>query len=213
MKKTLILLLSFMGAMLLVDNRSVPFLLQSALAHCDTLDGPVVKAAKAALEKGDVTAVLKWVKKENEPEISDLFKKTLIVRSKGKEAQELADMYFLETLVRLHRAGEGVPYTGLKPAGVVEPAVLEADKALESGSVENLVKLVSEAAAKGIHERFAKAKEAKQHADHSVAAGRQFVEAYVQFTHYVERLHLDATAGAEHHHGAATAITEEHRKH
>jgi len=122
-------------------------------------------------------------------------------------------MYFLETLVRLHRAGEGEPYTGLKPAGVVEPAVVEADKALESGSVENLVKLITDAASKGIRERFTKAKEAKKHADYSVEAGREFVEAYVQFTHYVERLHLDSTTEAEHHHGASKAATEEHHKH
>jgi hypothetical protein len=202
MKRTLILFLVFIGAMLFADSNSVPFLLPFVFAHCDTLDGPVVKTAKAALEKGDVTPILKWVKKENEQEIRDLFKKTLAVKSKGKEAQELADMYFLETLVRLHRAGEGEPYTGLKPAGVVEPAVVEADKALESGSVETLVELITEAASKGIRERFNKAKEAKKHADHSVEAGREFVEAYVQFTHYVERLHLDSTAEAAHHHRA-----------
>lgn len=213
MKKTLILLLSFIGMMLFIDSNSTPFLLPFVFAHCDTLDGPVVKTARTALEKGDVTPILKWVKKENETEIKDLFKKTLTVRSKGKEAQELADMYFLETLVRLHRAGEGEPYTGLKPAGVVEPAVVEADKALESGSEENLVKLVTEAASKGIRERFTKAKEAKKHADHSVEAGREFVEAYVQFTHYVERLHLDSTTEAEHHHSASKAATEEHHKH
>lgn len=213
MKKTLLMFLVFIGAMLFVDSDSVPFLLPFVFAHCDTLDGPVVKTAKAALEKGDVTPILKWVKKENEAEITDLFKKTLIVRSKGKEAQELADMYFLETLVRLHRAGEGEPYTGLKPAGIVEPAVVEADKALESGSVDNLVKLVTEAASKGIRERFNKAKEAKKHADHSVEAGREFVEAYVQFTHYVERLHLDSTAEAEHHHSVPKAASEEHHKH
>ena len=34
-----------------------------ARAHCDTLDGPVVTTAKAALEKGDVTPLLKWVRK------------------------------------------------------------------------------------------------------------------------------------------------------
>jgi hypothetical protein len=214
MKKTLILFLIFMGAMLFVDNNSAPFFLPFVFAHCDTLDGPVVKTARAALEKGDVTPILKWIKKENETEIKDLFKKTLTVRSKGKEAQEVADMYFLETLVRLHRAGEGEPYTGLKPAGVVEPAVMEADKALESGSVEKLVKLVTEAAAKGIRERFNKAKEAKKHADHSVEAGREFVEAYVQFTHYVERLHLDSTSEAGHHHATpAQAGDEEHHKH
>lgn len=213
MKKTLILLLSFIGAMLFVDSSSVPFLMPFVFAHCDTLDGPVVKTAKAALEKGDVTPILKWVKKENETEIKDLFKKTLTVRSKGKEAQELADMYFMETLVRLHRAGEGEPYAGLKPADVVEPAVVEADKALESGSVDNLVKLVTEAASKGIRERFNKAKETKKHADQGVEAGREFVDAYVQFTHYVERLHLVSTAEAEQHHGAVKATTEEHHKH
>ncbi len=215
MKRTLILLFVFLGAMLMPDSDSVPFLRSYAFAHCDTLDGPVIKTAQAALEKGEVTPILKWVKKEDEAEIRALFQKTLLVRSKGKEAQEFADMYFLETLVRLHRAGEGVPYTGIKPAEAVEPAVAEADKALESGSVEKLVKLVTEAAAKGIRERFHKAKEARKHADHSIEAGREFVEAYVLFTHYVERLHLDAGHQAGHPHGAAPkeAVTEEHHKH
>lgn len=169
-----------------------------AVAHCDTLDGPVINTAKAALEKGDVTPVLKWVKKENEGEIRELFRKTLAVRGKGPEAKELADMYFFETLVRIHRAGEGAHYTGLKPAGEVEPSVAAADKALESGSADDLVKMVTDAAAKGIRERFAHALETKKHAEHTVEAGRKFVEAYVEFTHYVERLHLDATRPAGH---------------
>ncbi len=174
-------------------------------AHCDTLAGPVVMTAKIALEKGDVTPVLKWVKKEYETEIREAFKKTLIVRGKSKEAKELADMYFFETLVRLHRAGEGAPYTGLKIGEAVEPIIADADKALESGSVDNLVKLVSDAVASGIRERFTHVKETRKHTDESVEAGRQFVEAYVEFTHYVERLHLDATPeGAKtegyHHH-------------
>ena len=214
MKRTLVMFLVFLGAMLFIDSDSAPFLLPFVFAHCDTLDGPVVKTAQTALEKGDVTPVLKWVKKEDETEIKELFKKTLSVRSKGKEAQEIADMHFLETLVRLHRAGEGEPYTGLKPAGVVEPAVLEADKALESGSAEKLVKLITEAASAGIRERFKKAEEAKKHADHSIDAGREFVEAYIQFTHYVERLHLDSVSEAGHHHGAAIKSgTEEPHKH
>jgi hypothetical protein len=211
MKKTVILLAGVLVAMLFFDGSSSPLFLPLVFAHCDTLDGPVVKTAQAALAKGDVTPILKWVKKGDEAEVRDLFTKTLAVRSKGKEAQELADRFFLETLVRLHRAGEGEPFTGLKPAGVVEPAVVEADKALDSGSVDALVKLVTETAAKGIRERFSRAKEAKKHADHSVAAGREFVESYVQFTHYAERLHMDAAADAGHHHAPAAA--EEHHGH
>ena len=167
-------------------------------AHCDTLDGPVVATARASLEKGDVTPVLKWVKKGNEKDIQELFNKTLIARKQGREAKELADTYFFETLVRIHRAGEGAPYTGLKAAGTVEPSVAAADKALQSGSVDNLVNLVTEAAAKGIRERFEHTKETKKHADESIEAGRKFVEAYVEFTHYVERLHMDAESPSAH---------------
>jgi len=163
-----------------------------AAGHCDTMDGPVVATAKAALESGDVTPVLKWVKADNEQEIRELFQKTLTVRQKGPEARELADMYFFETLVRLHRAGEGAPYNGLKPAGEVEPIIQLSDKALETGDVESLIREVGEKVSQGIRERFERAADAKKNADRNIEAGREFVEAYVIFTHYVEKLHLDA---------------------
>ncbi len=182
-------------------------------AHCDTLTGPVVTTAKMALEKGDVTPVLKWVKKEYEGEIREVFKKTLVVRNQGKEAKELADIYFFETLVRLHRTGEGVPYTGLKPAEEIEPIIAETDKALESGLVENLVKKVSDAMSAGIRKRFAHARETKNHADESVVAGREFVKAYVDFTHYVERLYLDAEAHGSHHEESDKTGKEVHHMH
>lgn len=181
-----------------------------AVAHCDTLDGPVVTDAKKALEKGDATPVLTWIKKEHEEEITATFKKTLAVRKQGKEAKELADMYFFETLVRIHRAGEGAPYTGLKPGEAVEPSVAEADKALETGSADNLIKYVTDAVAKGIRERFNRTKDAKKSADKSVESGREFVEAYVEFTHYVERLYLDAVAKGMHHGNIKETKKEEH---
>jgi len=182
------------------------------VAHCDTLAGPVVLTAKAALEKGDVTPVLKWVKKEHEGEIKELFKKTLAVRKQSKEAKELADMYFFETLVRIHRAGEGAPYTGLKPGEAIEPIVAESDKALESGSTDDLVRHITDAVTKGIRENFEHTKETKKHADESVEAGRKFVEAYVEFTHYVERLYMDAT-GPSGHAEIKETKPEEHHHH
>lgn len=185
-----------------------------AHAHCDTMDGPVVTTAKMALEKGDVTPVLKWVKPEYEEEIRAAFGKTLRVRRLSPDARELADMHFFETLVRLHRAGEGAPYEGIKPAGTdLGPAVGGADRALETGSVDDLVGLVTDAVADGIRARFQRAVETKRHADESVEAGREFVEAYVEFVHYAERLHLDATTAAAHHaegEAAATAGGHQH---
>lgn len=192
-------------AMLFVDERVLPFAVPLVFAHCDTLDGPVVKTARTALEKGDITPLLKWVRPSDEKEIRDAFENALAVRAQGDKARELADMYFFETLVRIHRAGEGAQYTGLKPGAAIDPAVALADKALESGSVDTLVDVLTGAMEKGIRERFRQAVETRKHADESVASGREFVESYVTFTHYVEGLHGLIKAGpgghAEGEHG------------
>ena len=171
----------------------------NAKAHCDTLDGPVVETARQALASGDVTPLLKWVSIKDEPLIRTAFQNTMEVRKLGGKAQELADMYFFETLVRIHREGEGASYTGLKAGSEIDPAVALADKALETGSVDKLTSVLTDAAAKGIRERFNRALETKKHADESVSAGREFVEAYVAFTHYVENLHDSVKGGTEHH--------------
>lgn len=172
---------------------------QTALAHCDTLDGPVVDTARVALDKGDVTPLLKWVQADEEQDIKAAFQKTLTMRAMGAEAKDFADMYFFETLVRIHRAGEGAPYTGLKPGAAIDPAVALADQALEGGSVDKLVKVLTNAMANGIRERFAGAYENQKHADESVLDGREFVESYVVFTHYVEGLHGLIKGNAAHH--------------
>jgi Family of unknown function (DUF6448) len=170
-----------------------------ALAHCDTMNGPVVKDAQAALAKGDVTPVLRWVTPDKEREIREAFQHTLTVRALGPAAQKLADRFFFETLVRIHREGEGAPYTGLKPAGVeIEPAIAASDKALDAGSVDALATMVTTEAEHGIRERFARAAEAKMHASESVERGRVYVAAYVEFMHYVERLHNAATTVVTH---------------
>jgi len=171
----------------------------NAKAHCDTLDGPVVETARQALASGDVTPLLKWISIKDEPLIRTAFHNTMEVRKLGGKAQELADMYFFETLVRIHREGEGASYTGLKAGSEIDPAVALADKALETGSVGKLTSVLIDAAAKGIRERFNRALETKKHADESVSAGREFVEAYVAFTHYVENLHDSVKGGTEHH--------------
>ena len=172
----------------------------AARAHCETLDGPVVKDARLALDRGDVTPVLRWVRPADEKEIRQAFEKTLVVRAKGPEARDLADTYFFETLVRVHRAGEGAPYTGLKPAGTdLGPAVTEADKALETGSVDKLVGLVTRDIAEGIRRRFSEVTERRRTASENPDAGRRYVAGYVKFVHYVERLHQDAIGPAGHH--------------
>ena len=135
-----------------------------------------------------------------EATIRQSFEHALAVRALGPEARGLADRFFFETLVRIHRQGEGAPYTGLKEAGTpVDPAIAAADRALETGSVEALSRRLTAEAAQGLRDRFARAAEARTQAAQSVERGRDYVAAYVEFTHYAERLHTDAVTSA---HGA-----------
>ena len=168
-------------------------------AHCDTLGGPVVKDGRAALEKRDITPVLKWVKPEHETELRQVFDEALSVRAKGPDAAGLADRHFLETLVRLHRMGEGAPYTGLKDAPA-EPIVAMADKALVSGSEQAMLKALDKHLAEVLAGKFQRVLAASKAKDTSVEAGRAFVEAYVDYTHYLEALHAAiAGSGPDHH--------------
>ena len=181
------------------------------LAHCDTMDGPVVTDAKRALRTGEIAPVLKWVGLADEKEIRDLFGKTLAVRQKGEDARDLADRHFFETLVRVHRAGEGAPYTGLLPEGApVEPAIRLADQTLTTGDAGKLAKAIAGHVEEGIRLRFTRAAEAKAHADESPEKGRAFVAAYVELTHYVERLHRDATTDAVHGAGEKAGAAHAH---
>lgn len=171
-----------------------------AFAHCDSLAGPVITDARLALEKKDIAPLLKWIKPADEAEIRAAFDRTIAIRQLSPEAKELADMYFFETVVRIHRAGEGAPYTGLKPADAIAPAIAEADDALESGSVDKLAKAIGEHAAQGLRDRFAEALKARAHSGESTAAGREYVEAYVNYVHYVEAL-AGVIHGSAHHEG------------
>ena len=177
-----------------------------ALAHCDGVDGPVVAAARQALEMNEIGRALIWVRAGDESEIRKAFEQAKAVRRLGPQARSLADTYFFETLVRVHRAGEGAPYTGLKPAGRdLGPAIPAADRALESGDVEPLLRLVTTAARDGVRQHFVHARTARARAPGDVEAGRRFVAEYVTFIHYVERLYQSSTSPISGHEPASSA--------
>ncbi len=181
---------------------------REARAHCDTLSGPVVRDAETALTTGDVTPVLKWIRAEDEGEVRELFAQVAAAREQGEAARQLADRLFFETVVRVHRAGEGAPFTGLKPAGTLEPGIAEADRALEQGSADALVKEIVQDVEHGIRTRFDRVAEAQRHAGDGVAQGRAFVAAYVDYVHHVEKLATASVSEAAHAHAPASGEAE-----
>jgi hypothetical protein len=181
-----------------------------ARAHCDTLDGPVVIAARSALESGQLNPVLAWVQPGAEAEIREAFAKARAARKAGKEAREVADRWFFETVVRVHRAGEGAPFTGLKPAGQVERAVAVVDEAIAKGDPKRIDALLGGAVHQGLEARWSRLAAEKPPAG-DVAAGRRWVAAYVPFVHWVEAVH--AAASGPDTHAEVGAAKDSHAEH
>jgi hypothetical protein len=169
----------------------------SAQAHCDSID------------TNNVYLVLPYAPASAEAELGEAFRQAVAVRAAGGEAKGLADRYFMETAVRLHRAGEHAPYTGLKPAGTdFGPAIPAAEKSLETNDLEPVLAVLTEAAAHGAHAKFQDAahlhaeKEPTTHAE--VAAARERVTADLGFIGYIEGIYL-ATQSSGHIEGGERA--------
>jgi hypothetical protein len=169
-------------------------------AHCDSVDGPVVQAARRALASGNVNLVLPWVQPNSETAIREAFSRTIAVRKLNPDAAKLADTWFFETLVRVHRAGEGASYDGLKPTGSDVPeGIAAADHAVATGSIDKLDEMLSTSIRKKLRDSFQRVVKAKDYESSDVAAGREYVAAYVEFIHIAERLE-NAVHGEEHGH-------------
>lgn len=173
--------------------------------HCDSLDGPVVRAAEQALRTGRVEMILPFVPADGEAEVRTAFERTVAVRGTGPEVGELADRWFFETVVRVHRAGEGAVFTGLKPAGLdVGPVIPVAERALETGSADELVGVLGDIVAEQVRHRLDRAMQLKTRAGDGVADAREYVEAMLGLQVWSHKLYLAALASAhagEHHHG------------
>lgn len=163
-------------------------------AHCDTMDGPTAIDGKKALAENNINYALKWISPEYEEELSKTFAQSIKVRTLNADAQEVADRHFLENLVRLHRAGEGEAFTGLKPSGIpIDEKVAAADKSIEIGNLSPLEGFIAHEDMHELKERFNKAMALKNFDVNDVAAGRRYIDAYVNFFKFAE--------GEEHEHG------------
>lgn len=171
--------------------------------HCDSLDGPVVTAAREALARGDVDLILPYVRADGEAEVRAAFDLAARARAPGGEAQEVADRWFFETVVRVHRAGEGAPYTGLKPAGLdVGPVIPAAERALESGSPDELVAVLCGSVRDQVERRHRHAMELKVHTGDGTAAARAYVEAMLGLQVWAHTVHRQVMAEPHAHLGA-----------
>jgi uncharacterized protein DUF6448 len=184
MKEKLLLIVFFLALMSL-----------NALGHCDTRNGPVVKAASEALRTGNINYVLIWVLKKDETEVKEAFRQTLEIRKLNPTFQKWADNYFFETVVRIHRLGEGEPYTGIKDPVVPEKTVLAVDSAVERQADEQILLLLEATLQKSLKDKFYGVLAKKHYEPDNVEAGRVFIEKYIDLLHYVENVYAVLNTG------------------
>jgi hypothetical protein len=169
------------------------------------MDGPVVTAAVNALEARDVDLILPYVHKEAEEEVREVFQRVLPLHCDGAVSREVADRYFFETVVRVHRAGEGAPFTGLKPAGLdVGPVIPTAERAIATGSPGELLDLLERIVRVEALRRFNLAMELKPRESVSVDDAREYVEALLGLQVWAHKVAQCASAephGGTHGHG------------
>lgn len=169
-------------------------------AHCDTADGPAVKDGRTALATGNVNHALKWIPAAGEDDLRDVFVKARKARTLGPEAAELADRLFLETMVRLHRMGEGVGFTGIRPTGTpVDPVVTAADEAIALGTDRALLPRVPQERRAELDKRFRAALALQDFDVDDVEAGRRYLAGYVSFVTYAEGEDHEHEGHEEHH--------------
>lgn len=184
-----------LGAGLLVVMTPV-----TAYAHCDTMDGPTAKDGMKALETGNINYALKWIAPEFEAELHEIFSLSRKVRVLNDDAKTLADRFFMENLVRIHRAGEGAPFEGLKPHGTpIDEKVAAADRCIEAGNLTPLDGLVPPEVMAELKEKFDKAMALKDFNVNDVAAAREYIEAYVHFFKLAEGEDHEGHEGHEGH--------------
>jgi hypothetical protein len=178
----------------------------SARAHCDSLGGPVAKAVQKALETGNVLPVLAYAPATAEAELAAAFEESIKVRGLGPEARALADKAFLETVVRLHRAGEGAAYTGLKPAGIdYGPVIPAAELTLETGDISKVKAVLVDEIEHALRERLAHVRQLQKapiepKTAPEVPHARERVSAELGFVIFAETIRQAALGkGAEHH--------------
>jgi hypothetical protein len=182
-------------------KRLARLVVRPASAHCDTADGPVVTAGRRALATGQVEHALPWVHEDAEDEVRSAFDAV-----RAADATLDAETRFLETLVRLHRAGEGADFDGIKPAGTPQPAIVTAaDRALAQGSLAVVEPWVDGASRAGVADRFATALARRDFDPRDVPAGRAFVEAYVDYVHHAAHSAAHSPAHSAAHSPARSA--------
>lgn len=157
------------------------------VSNCDSMGGPVVKAAEMALEMENVNHILPYVNEDDENEIKSAFEKASFVRELNADAADLADYWFFETVVRLHLKGKNEPFHGLKSSkDDMSPIMRKAKMAMDEEDLTDLFEFLSAKLETEMRKRFMEVLNSKDCDFNEVDEAREYVNSVIEFVSYVD---------------------------
>jgi hypothetical protein len=152
-------------------------------------NGPVIRAAKMAMETGNASYILIWLPKEAENTLKNLLERTYCENRTRKNTQNHSIDWYFKSVNRLHSRYGWPDYPGMKFKETDEETIaLMVERAFESGNFEEINSIIPLNHSGDARERFHKVMMKRNYSVDDIAAGRVYVSAFIAFIVYLHNL-------------------------
>lgn len=145
-------------------------------------NGPVMRAAKMALETGNVDYILIWVPEESANTLKNLLEKTCCERTTRRKARNHSVEWYMQTINRLHSEYFRPHDLNISTKTAEERrTILQVEKACETGNFDEIATVMQVTSDEEIRRRFNEVLDKSDYDVDNIAAGRAYVSAFTDF--------------------------------
>jgi hypothetical protein len=145
-------------------------------------NGPVMRAAKMALETGNADHILIWVPEESENTLKNLLEKTCCERTTQRKARNHSIEWYLQTINRLHSEYYRPHDLNISTKTPEErKTILLVERACETGNFDEIATVMQITSDEEIRQRFNDVLNKSNYDMDNIAAGRAYVSAFTDF--------------------------------
>lgn len=151
-------------------------------------NGPVMSAAKKALETGKAHHILIWIPEASENTLKNLLEKACCERRIQTDGYDhIIDWYFA-TVRRFHSVGYGPRNLNISLKTLEEKTIISlVERACESGNFEEIAMVIPDIPAGELRQQFNDVMKKRNYDVENIAAGRVYVSEFTDFIAFVNR--------------------------
>lgn len=155
----------------------------------DSHNGPMMIAAKRALETGKAHHILIWIPEKSENTLKNLLEKVCCKRRIQADGHDrIVDWYF-ETISRFHSGYYGPHNLNISTKTPEEKSIIFlVESACESGNFEEITTVIRDTPTGEMRQRFDDVMKKRNYCEENIAAGRVYVSVFTYFIAFVNNL-------------------------